>query len=106
MTIGPVLAIAFAVWAAPVTRLWLSGMTFLRVPGSLKVAVLDCGIHASHPDLAGKVVLERNFTGSSTTDDRCNHGTHVAGTIGAVTNNAGGVAAVAPGDAAQWQGAR
>jgi thermitase len=63
----------------------------------IKVAVLDCGIHASHPDLAGKVVLERNFTASPTSDDGCNHGTHVAGTIGAVTNNATGVAAVAPG---------
>jgi thermitase len=63
----------------------------------VKVAVLDCGIHATHPDLAGKVVLERNFTASPTTDDLCNHGTHVAGTIGAVTNNATGVAAVAPG---------
>jgi len=63
----------------------------------IKVAVLDCGIHATHPDLAGKIVLERNFTASPTTDDGCNHGTHVAGTIGAVTNNATGVAAVAPG---------
>ncbi len=62
----------------------------------VKVAVLDCGIHASHPDLGSKVVLAQNFTTSTTTDDRCNHGTHVAGTIGAVTNNGIGVAAVAP----------
>ena len=60
------------------------------------VAVLDCGIHASHPDLLGKVTLEQNFSSSATTDDLCNHGTHVAGTIGAVTNNGVGVAAVAP----------
>jgi thermitase len=63
----------------------------------VKVAVLDCGMHASHPDLAGKVVLEQNLSSSSTTDDLCNHGTHVSGTIGAVTNNGTGVAAVAPG---------
>lgn len=63
----------------------------------VRVAVLDCGIRASHPDLAGRVGLERNFTAAATADDRCNHGTHVAGTIGAVTNNAEGVAAVAPG---------
>jgi thermitase len=61
------------------------------------VAVLDCGIHASHPDLLGRVVLESNFTTAPTTDDRCNHGTHIAGTIAALTNNATGVAAVAPG---------
>jgi thermitase len=65
----------------------------------VKVAVLDCGIHALHPDLAGKVVLEHNFTASPTTDDLCNHGTHVAGTVGAMTNNNVGVAGVAPGAA-------
>ncbi len=63
----------------------------------VKVAVLDCGIRTSHPDLSGKVVLERNFTASATADDRCNHGTHVAGTIAAATNNGVGVASVAPG---------
>ena len=61
------------------------------------VAVLDCGIHTAHPDLQGQVTLERNFTSTSSTDDRCNHGTHVAGTIAALTNNDAGVAAVAPG---------
>src|SRR5207302_637326 len=60
------------------------------------VAVLDCGVHGSHPDLAGKLILEHNFSGAPTTDDRCNHGTHVAGTIAAVTSNGIGVAAVAP----------
>ena len=59
--------------------------------------MLDCGVHASHPDLAGRVVLEQNFTGAATTDDGCNHGTHVAGTIAAVMNNATGVVGVAPG---------
>jgi thermitase len=63
----------------------------------ISVAVLDCGVHGSHPDLVGKVVLEQNFTATSSVDDRCNHGTHVAGTIAAVTNNAIGVAGTAPG---------
>jgi thermitase len=63
----------------------------------VKVAVLDCGIDTGHPDLAGKTVLERNFTASPTTNDLCNHGTHVAGTIAANTDNSVGVAAVAPG---------
>jgi thermitase len=61
------------------------------------VAVLDCGVHTSHPDLAGKVVLEHNFTATASTDDLCNHGTHVSGTIAAVTNNGTGIAGVAPG---------
>src|SRR5207253_8891692 len=63
----------------------------------VSVAVLDCGINSSHPDLAGRVSLQRNFTSSATMDDRCNHGTHVAGTIAAGTNNGIGVAGVAPG---------
>ena len=61
------------------------------------MAVLDCGIHGTHPDLAGQVVLEKNFTASATADDRCNHGTHVAGAIAALTNNGLGVPSVAPG---------
>jgi thermitase len=63
----------------------------------VNVAILDCGVHASHPDLNGKVVLQQNFTAMATSDDLCNHGTHVAGTVAAVTNNATGVAGVAPG---------
>src|SRR5581483_4235798 len=46
-----------------------------------------------HPDLRGKVVGDRDFTGSSTgVDDYCNHGTHVAGIAAAATNNGVGVA--------------
>jgi subtilisin family serine protease len=63
----------------------------------VKVAVLDCGIHGTHPDLVGQVILEKNFSASATVDDRCNHGTHVAGTIAALTNNGVGVPSVAPG---------
>ncbi|MBM2812097.1 MAG: Peptidase [Chloroflexi bacterium] len=64
----------------------------------IKVAVLDCGIHKAHPDIgAGKVALEIDYTLSPYgADDRCNHGTHVAGTIAALTNNGTGVSSVAP----------
>jgi hypothetical protein len=62
----------------------------------VRVAVLDCGIHATHPDLSGQVVLEQNFSTALSTDDGCNHGTHVAGTVAAITNNGVGVASVAP----------
>ncbi|MBV9595213.1 MAG: S8 family serine peptidase, partial [Chloroflexi bacterium] len=60
------------------------------------VAVLDCGVHSNHPDLNGQVVLESNFSAAGTTDDLCNHGTHVAGTIAAIIDNGVGVAGVAP----------
>jgi thermitase len=62
---------------------------------NVKIAILDCGIHEAHPDLAGKVVDRWDFTASANgTDDLCDHGTHVAGIASADTNNAIGVAGV------------
>jgi thermitase len=80
------------------------GMTAIKAPaawsvthgaGTVKIAILDCGIHETHPDLAGKVVARQDFTASPNgTDDRCNHGTHVAGIASADTNNSTGVAGI------------
>jgi hypothetical protein len=60
------------------------------------VAVLDSGVDAWHPDLAGRLVAGRNIVAGNddTTDDR-GHGTNMAGIIGAVTNNGLGMAGVA-----------
>ncbi|WP_020580240.1 S8 family serine peptidase [Actinopolymorpha alba] len=55
---------------------WKAGFTGKGVT----VAVLDTGIDATHPDLAGQVVGARNFT-EERPGDGFGHGTHVASTI-------------------------
>ena len=66
---------------------------------SIHVAVIDTGIDGNHSDL--NVVGHADMVGNSTPSDAHDgdgngHGTHVAGTIGALANGAG-VAGVAPG---------
>lgn len=61
----------------------------------VKVAVLDTGVQANHPDLTGKVILQKDFAyNDNVADDVAGHGTHVCGTIAATTNNGIGVASL------------
>jgi subtilisin family serine protease len=61
----------------------------------IKVAVLDTGIDAAHPDLQGQVSQYRyvhpDLPLTSGERDIIGHGTHVAGTIGALDNNGIGI---------------
>jgi thermitase len=60
------------------------------------IAILDSGVDGGHPDLAPNMVPGYNVYGSNTdTSDVCGHGTAVAGSAAARTNNAIGVAGVA-----------
>ena len=71
--------------------------------GGARVAVLDTGIDTGHPDIRNKVAWQWNFFyGDSVANVdyghyASGHGTHVAGTVGASTNNGYGVAGTAPG---------
>lgn len=63
------------------------------------VAIIDGGIDFTHPDLQGSNWSEfgYNFVDDNTVIVPDNHGTHVGGTVGAVSNNEIGVAGVAGG---------
>ena len=60
------------------------------------IAILDTGVSASHPDLAANLVPGWNvFNNNSDTSDVHGHGTAVAGSAAAASNNSAGVAGVA-----------
>jgi len=63
---------------------------------NVSVAVIDSGVDAAHPDLAGQLALRRNFV-DDVPDAAEAHGTAVAGVIAARTGNGVGIAGVAPG---------
>jgi hypothetical protein len=62
----------------------------------VSVAIIDSKVEVTHPDLAGHFVADKNFLG---TDARTaeQHGTAVAGIIGATAGNGIGIAGIAPG---------
>ena len=83
-------------------RLGLGALTGAWPPADFAVGVVDTGIDASHPDLAGKAIqpCSSALAGDGTLTSGCaddnGHGTHVSGTIAAVGNNGKGIVGVAP----------
>lgn len=62
----------------------------------IKVCVIDTGVDADHPDLQGRVIARKDFTGEGEEDGN-GHGTHVAGIIGGDgTVSQGRIKGVAP----------
>lgn len=65
---------------------------FTTGSSTVRIAVVDTGIDNSHEDLPA-VAGQRDFVNNdNNAEDDNGHGTHVAGTIGALTNNGKGVA--------------
>jgi len=62
---------------------------------NIRIAVLDTGIAVNHSDLYGRIDFENGYnfiSGTVDVTDDHGHGTHVAGILGAVTNNNEGIA--------------
>jgi subtilisin family serine protease len=82
--------------AQPAARQWqLSELHKLATGRGVKVAVVDSGVEAHHPDLAAQVASSGNYV-----DDKAapaeGHGTAIAGVIAARADNGAGIAGIAP----------
>ncbi|MEU7055399.1 S8 family peptidase [Streptomyces sp. NPDC046197] len=73
---------------------WRAGYTGRGV----KIAVLDTGVDATHPDLRNQVIAARNFSTAADATDHFGHGTHVASiAAGTGAKSHGKYKGVAPG---------
>ena len=63
----------------------------------VRIALIDTGVDAAHPDLAGRIVRSHSFVpGPAPPAAARRHGTAMAGVIAAVANNHLGIVGIAP----------
>ncbi|BFU45440.1 S8 family serine peptidase [Krasilnikovia sp. MM14-A1004] len=115
-TIAPRAGHAPAALGGGVAKLWLDGRVTATLKESVpqigapeawaagydghgvRVAMLDTGVDATHPDLAGRIDDRVSFVPGEDTSDVNGHGTHVASTIvGTGAASGGSYRGVAPG---------
>ncbi|HEY4450987.1 MAG TPA: S8 family serine peptidase, partial [Solirubrobacteraceae bacterium] len=75
---------------------WDRAFGSVNPTGSATVAILDTGVDASHPDLAGQLVPGSSIVDPSSdgTSDPNGHGTWMAGIVAAASDNGIGIAGV------------
>jgi hypothetical protein len=82
-------------WYLPQDNAWSHWATAPTNLTPVKVAVIDSGIDASHPEFAGRVLAGISYVDSPWRTDDCGHGTFVAGEIAANPVNNIGIAGIA-----------
>ncbi|WP_425281691.1 S8 family peptidase [Streptomyces brevispora] len=102
--------------AAGIDRVWLDGVRRASLDKSVpqigaptawkagytgkgvRIAVLDTGADATHPDLKGQILASKNFSGTPDLKDHFGHGTHVSSIAAGTGAKSGGrFKGVAPG---------
>lgn len=108
---GLLVAVALA-WAVPAAaaaqpRTWHADQARVATAQSLGrsgsgvvVAIIDTYVDGSHPDFGGRVLAGADCVGGcragAPAPDRCEHGTHVAGTVGGVNYGVAPAARILP----------
>lgn len=81
-------------WYVPAVRAFDHWAQRPTLPG-MRVAVIDSGIDADHPEFQGRVAGVKSFVGGSARRDLKGHGTFVAGLMAARLDNGEGIAGLA-----------